>query len=115
MKAIQVKTENGQTVYIQVSDEIPPASSARGGGKVAGGGKLAEKIKDLKDVGVAIADVCRTLQDQIQAGLAQSKPSELTLEFGVTLAGEIGFPLITKGSTEGTFQVTAKWDFSKAK
>lgn len=111
MKAIKVETEAGQVVYIEVSDEITPTVGGVAGGTVAGGEKVVEKLNKFKEVGTAIADVCRTLQDQIQSALDKSKPSELTLEFGVKLAGEMGIPLVTKGSSEGTFQVTAKWDF----
>lgn len=114
MKAIAVKTKAGDTVLIEVDDtpvetiDVTPP----GGGTIAGTGKAAETIQKLQEVGTVIADVCRTLQERIESSLQAAKPSELTLEFGVKLAGETGIPLVTKGSIEGTFQVTAKWDFS---
>lgn len=111
MKAIKVETDAGQVIYIEIFDEITPTAGGAAGGTIAGGDKMGERLEKLKEVGTAIADVCRTLQDQIQSALDKSKPSELTLEFGVKLAGEMGIPLVTKGSSEGTFQVTAKWNF----
>ena len=113
MKTIKVETETGRIIHFEVADTVAAAPRRRGRGQIAGGGKVKETIKQLKDVGESIADVCQTIQDQIQAALQKSKPSELTLEFSITLAGETGIPLVTKGTAEGTFQVTAKWDFTK--
>jgi Trypsin-co-occurring domain 1 len=111
MKAIKVQTDAGHEMYIELSEEIMPVAGGESGGTIASAGKAAETIKKLDEVGDAIADVCRTLQDRIQTALGTSKPSELTLEFGVKLAGEAGIPLVTKGSVEGTFQVTTTWNF----
>ena len=114
MEAIELKTQTGQSVFIEVAEMPQTATVARSGGVAkVGGGKVAKTIAELKDVGNAIADVCNTLQGQIQDALQKSKPSELTLEFSITLAGEAGIPFVTKGTAEGTFQVTAKWDFNK--
>jgi hypothetical protein len=111
MKAIMMQTDTGREIYVELSSGITPATKRLGGRRIASGGKATEVIKKLDEVGDAIADVCRTLQDRIHATLGASKPSELTLEFGIKLAGEAGVPLVTKGSVEGTFQVSAKWSF----
>ena len=111
MKVIESQTESGRVIRIQVADDTPPSVTARTKGLTRG--KPNEILKQLTEVGDSIADVCNTLQAQIQKTLDQSKPSELTLAFSVTLAGEAGIPLVTRGSAEGTFQVTARWDFSK--
>lgn len=112
MKAIPVRTEAGRQIYIEVEEAFTPVAAR--GGTVAGKSKATELVGRLQDVGDAIADVCRTLQVRIEQALGASKPSELTLEFGVKLAGEAGLPLVTKGSVEGTFQVSAKWSFSES-
>jgi hypothetical protein len=111
MNAIKIQTNTGREIYVELSEGITPTTKGLAGGTIAGGDKTGEMIKKLDEVGDAIADVCRTLQDRIHAALGASKPSELTLEFGVKLAGEAGVPLVTKGSVEGTFQVSAKWNF----
>jgi NTP-dependent ternary system trypsin peptidase co-occuring protein len=111
MQALSVETDSGRKVYIEVVEAIAPIKRV-GGGAVAGKDKAAELVGKLQDVGDAIADVCKTLQKRIDEALESAKPSELTLEFGVKLAGEAGIPLVTKGSVEGTFQVSAKWIFS---
>ncbi|HEX6901819.1 MAG TPA: CU044_2847 family protein [Thermoanaerobaculia bacterium] len=111
MKVIQVQTESGRTVHVEV-DEAPEVVAAQvAGGEIAGGGERI--LQDLQEVALTIADVCRTIQERAVAAMEKVKPSELTLEFGIKLAGETGIPLVTKGSVEGTFQVTAKWDFTK--
>jgi len=113
MEAIELKTATGQSILIEVAD-VPQVAAGRKAGGIAGVGEKAVKtIEELEDVGIAIADICNTLQGQIQGALQKSKPSELTLEFGVTLAGEAGVPFVTKGTAEGTFKVTAKWNFKK--
>ncbi len=113
MKVIESQTESGRVIRIQVADDVPPSVTPRTRGGALTRGKPNEIVKQLTEVGDSIADVCNTLQAQIQKTLDQSKPSELTLAFSVTLSGEAGIPLVTRGSAEGTFQVTARWDFSK--
>lgn len=36
-------------------------------------------------------------------------PDEASIEFGVKVAGELGVPILTKVSSEGTIKVTVKW------
>jgi Trypsin-co-occurring domain 1 len=111
MNAITVTTKTGKAIYVEVAD--PVTAKALRGGEIAGGGKIAEAVTELAEVGDVIADVCRTLQERIDAALQKTKPSELALQFSITLAGETAIPLITKASAEGTFQVSAKWVFAK--
>ena len=112
MTAILVKTAEGRTVIIETGDDPKIITAAGGGGTTA---NAAEKVLDrLKDVGDTIADVCKSVQIQVMETLKATRPTELTLEFGVKLAGEAGVPLVTKGSVEGTFQVTATWKFEAA-
>jgi Trypsin-co-occurring domain 1 len=110
MDAVKITTEGGQVVYVEVGDDVNVKGTPQGG--IAGVGDVDKQIAKLKEVGSSIAAVCRTIQTQVQAQLEATKPQELTLEFGVTLAGETGIPLITKGSVKGTFQVIAKWKFN---
>jgi hypothetical protein len=74
----------------------------------------AEFLARLSDVGDSIVAVCRSIRDKIETGFpGATKPSELTLEFGVKLAGEGGLPFVTKVSGEATFKVAAKWQLSR--
>ena len=112
MNAIKVTTKTGKQIYVEVADPVAARRAARGG-QIVGGRKIEEAVTQLAEVGDVIADVCRTLQERIEAALEKTKPTELALEFSVTLAGETAIPLITKASAEGTFQVSAKWVFAK--
>jgi len=118
MQTLRLKTDTGDEVYIELSEEsntilIPP--ERRPGGEIAGGPgeRAARMINNLQEVGDAIAGVCRMLHGRINSALNTSRPRELTLEFGIKLTGEAGIPLVTKGSAEGTFNVTATWSFSE--
>lgn len=109
MKVLEMSTDSGQIVYVEVTDDIEVVNEVYEGGTVAGGDKITVIIEKLGDLGATIGSVCSTLQKQIFAALGELTPGELTLEFSVKLAGEAGVPLVTKGSAEGTFKVTAKW------
>jgi hypothetical protein len=111
MKAIAVTTEGGRTVLIEVA-ENPEQLRTAADGRVAGG-RAGQTLSHLQEAGAAIADVCRTMEERVRAGLGPARPDELVLEFGLKLAGETGVPLVTKGSVEGTFQVTAKWTLTR--
>ena len=113
MKAISIDTESGGSILISVADDIDLVSAPTGGGTIADSEAASKMVRRLEDVGSTIAEVCRSMQQKIQEALGEAKPEELTLEFGVKLAGEAAIPLITSSSVEGTFQVTAKWDFTK--
>ncbi len=115
MKAIEVRTPTGTTMLIEVA-RMPAtvAPPKGGGGGIAGADDVVERTFDqVKKLGQAIAEVCDTVQTEIEATLKNAKPSELALEFSITLAGEAGIPFVTKGTAEGTFQVSVKWDFSQ--
>lgn len=114
MKAIKVQTPTGETLLIEVADTPQTTNFRKGGGGVAGAGDVVERTFDqVAKLGQAIAEVCDTVQSEIEATLRQAKPTELALDFSITLAGEAGIPFVTKGTAEGTFQVSVKWDFSK--
>lgn len=109
MSAIKVTTGK-RAFLIEVAEEPAIISPSAAGGQVAkAGGKAGAALKQLEDIGDTIADVCDTLRRQVDAGFQEAKPDELTLEFGVKLAGKAGIPLVTEGSAEATFKVVAKW------
>jgi hypothetical protein len=63
----------------------------------------------LKDAGNAIAETCDSIMSAMRARLADLQPDEVELEFGVTLGGEVGVPIISKASAEATLSVKAIW------
>ena len=102
-KAIAVEGPAGTILIELIAEPDVVATSTEG---TAGARELADK---LDQVGATIAQVCSSLQAKAYAGLQGMRPDSFELEFGVTLAGEAGIPLVTKGSAECTFKVTAKW------
>jgi hypothetical protein len=113
MRAISVYTDSGQPILVSVSENVDLVSGAAGGGTIAEIEGASRTVRRLEDVGATIADVCRSVQQKVMTAIREAGPSELTLEFGVKLAGEAAIPLVTSSSIEGTFQVTAKWDFAE--
>lgn len=113
-KAIELKTTSGKIIYVEVEENFEPLSPSPdlSGGAVAGGIEPTKAIEKFDEIGLTIANVCSTLQNKVIEAIEKTKPNELTFEFGVKLAGEAGIPLVTKGSAEGTFQVTVKWNFN---
>ena len=112
MNAIQVKAPDGRHIFIETGEEITIAKPAAGGGGRTSG-TAADVLDRFRDVGETIADVCKSMHTEVARALDKVRPDELTLEFGVKLAGEAGIPLLTKSSVEGTFQVTATWKWEK--
>jgi hypothetical protein len=63
----------------------------------------------LKEAGEAVALTCEAVMSQLRSSLGQLAPDEVELQFGLSLGGEVGIPVITKATTEATLSVTAKW------
>jgi len=114
-KAIKTEIGAGKTILIEVVDEPQPIDVAAPGGTTAGFGKPKELIAGLDEVGDTIAVMCTTLFEKMKAGFSKGAPSEVTVEFGITLGGEAGVPFVTKGKADATFKVTSMWSISSAK
>ena len=70
----------------------------------------AENVaRSLTDVGDVIAKASRDVLESMQAGLGALAPDEVELEFGVSLSGEVGIPMVTKASGQATFTVRVCW------
>lgn len=109
-KAVAIEQE-GQTILIELAEEPKIVASSAVTEGTAGVADLAEK---LDRVAATIVGVCSSLHKQAYTALGAMQPDSFELEFGVTLAGEAGLPLVTKGTAECTFKVTAKWEPSKS-
>jgi hypothetical protein len=62
--------------------------------------------RDFAEVKDLIVKCCDSLHDAVKA---IPEPETFSVEFGVKLAGEAGFPTLTKVSGEATFKVTIQW------
>ena len=111
MKAIQSKLGDGKTILIEVV-EPPEIVSAQGtGGAAAGVASPTQVLSKLDEVAETITETCKALFQKVASGFDQGRPDELGVEFGVTLGGEAGIPLVTKGTVEAAFKVMATWKF----
>lgn len=71
-------------------------------------------LDGLEKAGEAIAEVCDHLLGKVRAGVAEARPQELELTFGVSLTAEGGLPLIGKATGEATFEVRVLWQHESA-
>jgi Trypsin-co-occurring domain 1 len=107
MKAAPVQVNKELTVYIELADMPEVVQPVGPGGEFAG---AEERLaQNLDKVGSTVLAVCRSLHEKAYTAMEERKPEEFTVKFGVTLAGEAGVPLVTKGSVECAFKVTATW------
>jgi seryl-tRNA(Sec) selenium transferase len=113
MKAITVQAGPEQSILIEVADEPQIIEAARVGGEAAGGVTPEKLLAKLDEVAETIGETCKALHNKVKKNLAGTFPKEMSIEFGVTLAGEAGVPLVTKGSVEAAFKITATWSFNE--
>lgn len=72
-----------------------------------------DSVNRLETVADAVAAVCETLYQRLQAKLDEDEaPTEFRIEFGITLAGRMGIPVVSQGDTAPAFKVTVKWENS---
>lgn len=117
LKAMQL--ENGQTIYVQVEENIKFADQKPAVTKpVTRGGDLFER-KGGETTDKPSHQAVDKLGDVIQAMTATAASSvkdssfgnvdKITLEFGVKLAGEVGIPFITSGKAEGAVNIKVEF------
>jgi hypothetical protein len=114
MKAIQIATAEGHSIYIQVEPGIN-FETPRGADDAGGAEGIIEPkalVAKLDEVSDTISGTCKSLQAKIMSGLGKSLPNEMSIEFGVTLGGEAGVPFVANGSVEAAFKVTTTWKFN---
>ncbi|UOG90479.1 MAG: hypothetical protein L3K52_09680 [Candidatus Thiothrix sulfatifontis] len=102
-----VELENGQWVYMQVDESItlPTPPAQHGGYERKGGGSPPKIITKLSDM---IRAMTETTANAVQNSTLGSV-DKVTLEFSVTLGGELAIPLVTSGKAEGSVNVTVEF------
>jgi hypothetical protein len=104
-----IQQEGKVTVYIEVRDG-PEIFAERQRTRTEGGSVAPRTVECIDAAGAAIADVCARIYFRLGETLKGSEiPDELSVEFGVTLGGNAGLPIVTEGPSQGTFKVMAKW------
>jgi Trypsin-co-occurring domain 1 len=67
---------------------------------------LSAAEQSFSDVKRLIIECCSSLYEAI-ADIPN--PEKVAIEFGIKLAGETGFPMITKASGEANFKISIEW------
>ncbi len=117
-----IKVKEIKGFYVEISEDLPdfkvvpemPEGSPESqkdqetfnGDKLTGGlsDKIHEKAVDIKETVVNVCSYIKGAFDEV------THPDEITVKFGIKLAGEQGIPLVTKGSAEATIGIEAKWN-----
>jgi hypothetical protein len=105
MPIIKMQGSNG-VIYVESKEATLTILEVDDEGKV-GVNSPPKMVTKFQDVGRSISNVCSEVFQQVRDAI--EPPSELRLEFSVTLSGELGIPVIGKTSGEATFSVTAIW------
>lgn len=114
-KAIETEIGEGKIVLIEVAESPDIVNREPPGGAGAGLTSPQKLLASLDQVSDTISTICNTMFEKMSAGFRAGRPNEITIEFGVTLGGEAGVPLVTKGKAEATFKVAAKWQLDQQK
>lgn len=108
-----VELDNGQWIYMQVDENltvIPATSTALDNGfERKGLGDTPKVITKLGDMIRAMTDVAANAVKDSALGNME----KITLEFSVTLGGELAIPLVTSGKAEGAVNISV--EFTKPK
>lgn len=68
---------------------------------------LSKLEREFLDIKTLIVTCCNTIYEGI-AGI--HGPQKIGVEFGIKLAGESGFPMVTKASGEANFKINVEWN-----
>jgi hypothetical protein len=101
MPLVKLHTSNAIEIYVEVPEPSPVANT------VTTQAATTNVINAFERVGQSIADVCSDVFSKVN--LSKLAPDELTLEFSLTIGGDLSIPFIAKSSGEGTFTVKALW------
>jgi hypothetical protein len=97
-------------IYVEITPSPPDVIGGANEGFAGGTDDLLERLDGLGDkVGV----ICSRLQTKALDAMHGVAPDTFEIEFGVTLSGEAGIPLVTKGSAECNFVVKATWNLGE--
>jgi hypothetical protein len=108
-QVLEVSSSGHSKVLIEVDDtqrQRIDLDSPTGDVQMEKGPKDA--VKKLQEIGDSIAEACGSINDAVTQRLADSKPDEFTLEFGVKIGAE-GGAIISKVTGEAALKVTATW------
>jgi hypothetical protein len=102
-------TVAGRPVYIEISEIDLPQDALVTMADIS----PEQLIGRLEAAGEAAGAACVQLFNKMNGALqGPGRPETITVEFGVSLGGEIGVPFVAKGKGDATFKVCAEWRLS---
>jgi NTP-dependent ternary system trypsin peptidase co-occuring protein len=104
-KAVAVMAD-GHEIYFEIDETKVDVLAPSTEGLSDAAGALADR---LERINATILGVCRSVHEKAYNALSAAKPKEFEIEFGITLSGEAGIPLVSKGAAEAALKVVARW------
>jgi NTP-dependent ternary system trypsin peptidase co-occuring protein len=102
---------NGAEIYVEVDELDTQFSRSPATGDLADRGLTATGVADrVADAGYELRQMLSAVTSSIQQALEKSRPNEWTVELSVGFKGEAGVPCLTRGQTNATIKLTAKWN-----
>ncbi|MGD9409885.1 CU044_2847 family protein [Thiohalocapsa sp.] len=108
---IELDLGAGRTVLVETDDEVSVPRSAMS----AMGYQRASREASLRADLTRVQETLRGFVDASVAGLKEvdADIERVTLQFGISLGGEVGMPFITKGDTCGALKVTVQCNLGR--
>jgi len=119
MKTVVVESEGGKVLFetdltIEVPGSMIPETARPSFGMRPDQvpiGIVEDVQRQFEDIEGVIVQCAKSV-DRLVNHIA---PDEISVEFGVTLGGEAGIPLVTKGTASANFKISIKWKDLKQK
>ena len=110
MKTVaSVELDNGEWIYMQVDESInilpSPALELDSGFESKGLNVTPKVITKLSDMIRAMTDMAANAVTSDGLGTVE----KVTLEFSVTLGGELAIPMVTTGKAEGSVNISIEF------
>lgn len=107
-----IQLEDGTMIYIEANESVtaPPAPTTQVT-RTAKGPK-EQAIRNFQAMQGTIRTYTAYTLNAFK-DMATANVDKVTLEFGVTVAGEGGVPYVTKGSAECNLEITVECSFEK--
>ena len=103
---------NGETIYIEVADDIEVADVMETqpveDGRRKGYRKTSTQ-EELKTAGEQVRSTISALSATVHEALSNNMPTEWSIEINIGFKGKAGIPFVTEGEANGAVKVTAKW------
>lgn len=119
---VPMTLEDGTVIYIQANDsvEAPVVEVPIEGGRMPKGPTRSGRValeQSVESLQSTIRHYTRHILSAFEGGpvtpMGGGSIEKVTLEFGVTVAGQAGIPYITEASAEGSLKVTVECAWPK--